>query len=116
MQNVVFTQLSIPEFRKLLREEVKQVLSEQATSDTHQQQQTILNFEEGCQYIGISKSHGYKLTSQQLIPFSKRGKRIYFEKAALDQWLLSNKVQSVSELEEDMDSYLAKKGGNHGTK
>lgn len=112
MQNVVFTQLSIPELRQLLREEVEQALSEQATDSPTQQ--TIFNFSQGCEYLGISKSHGYKLTSQQRIPFSKRGKRIYFEKAVLDQWLLANKVQSVSQLETAMDNYLTKKGGNNG--
>ena len=114
MENIVFTQLSISELRKLLREEVDQALSELTSSNSNQP--TILNFTQACEYIGISKSHGYKLTSQMLIPFSKRGKKIYFEKAILDNWLLSNKVKSVSELEAETNEYLNKKGGNNEQK
>lgn len=108
MKNVVFTQLSIQEFRKLLREEVEQVLSKQGNSNKHHNDQTIFNFEEGCQYIGISKSHGYKLTSTGKIPHAKRGKRIYFEKSQLDKWLLQNKVQTQEELEAATNDYLKK--------
>jgi len=114
MQNIVLTQLSIPELRQLFREEVKQVLTEQAHSDSPPTQQTIFNFADGCQYMGISKSHGYKLTSQKLIPHSKRGKRIYFEKEQLDQWLLANRMQSVEEAEAEMGDYLNQKGGRYG--
>ena len=107
MQNVVFTQLSIQELRKLFREEVEKALTERTAPSTTQK--TILNFTEGCAYIGISKSHGYKLTSQNLIPFSKRGKRIYFDKSELDKWLLANKSKDVSSLETETNEYLSRK-------
>ena len=41
MQNVVFTQLSIPELRQLLREEVQQALAEKSSEQVNANQQTI---------------------------------------------------------------------------
>jgi excisionase family DNA binding protein len=107
MQNVVFTQLSIPELRKVLREEVEKVLANQPTNQSNQK--TIFNLEEACQYIGISKSHCYKLTSQNLIPFSKRGKKIYFDRVELDKWLLAQKIKDVSTLEAEANQRLQKR-------
>ena len=60
----------------------------------------VLNFDEACEYTGISKSYMYKLTSLAKIPFSKpNGKMVFFEKDKLDEWLLQNKSKSKSEIE-----------------
>ena len=51
----------------------------------------VLTFDEACLYSGISRNYMYKLTSKNLIPYSKpRGKFIYFEKSKLNAWLLGN--------------------------
>lgn len=105
MQNVFLTQLSIPEVRQLLREEIKEALAQHSPSDQNENKK-ILNFEEACTYLSISKSHGYKLTSKGLIPHSKRGKRIYFKKSDLETYLLSNKVTTVADLNQEMENYL----------
>lgn len=69
---------------------------------------TVFNFEEACAYIGISKSYGYKLTSQGLIPFSKRGRKIYFDKDQLDDWLLGNSSKDAKTLRKEAQSYISK--------
>ena len=41
----------------------------------------VLNFDEACNFIGVSRSFMYKLTSSRQIPHCKpNGKLIYFEK------------------------------------
>ncbi len=62
----------------------------------------IFTIEEARQYIGVSKSHLYKLTSNNLIPHYKpTGRKIYFEKRELDQWLLRNRVKTREEIESE---------------
>ena len=40
-------------------------------------QKSVLNFEDFCKYVGISKSWGYKLTSQRAVPhYSPNGKTL----------------------------------------
>lgn len=52
----------------------------------------VLNFSEACQYLSLSESHLYKLTSNKSIPhFCPQGKRLYFNRAELDEWLQRNK-------------------------
>jgi len=59
----------------------------------------VLNFEEGCNYTGLSKSWMYKLTHRGDIPHYKPdGKKIYFKTSELENWLLRNKVLSNDEI------------------
>ncbi|WP_136468958.1 helix-turn-helix domain-containing protein [Flagellimonas onchidii] len=62
----------------------------------------VLTFEEACEYMGVSRSFLYKLTSRRQIPHSKpNGKMIFFEKRKLNLWLLRNKRKSEAEIEEE---------------
>ena len=57
-----------------------------------------------------SRSYLYKLTSQQLIPHYKpRGKKIFFLKSELQQWLLSNPVKTIDEIEQVSLNFVVNK-------
>ena len=57
----------------------------------------ILTVNELVKYTSYSKSHIYKLTSGNLIPYSKpNGKTIFFDKDKIDVWLLNNSYSSVN--------------------
>jgi prophage regulatory protein len=58
----------------------------------------VLNMDELAKYTGYSKSHIYKLTSQNLIPYFKpSGKSIFFDRVEIDNWLLQNKSKHISQ-------------------
>ena len=46
-----------------------------------------LTVEEAAEYLSIPKSSLYQLTSKKKIPFSKRGKRLFFFQNELDNWI-----------------------------
>jgi excisionase family DNA binding protein len=71
-------------------------------------QKTVLNFNEACKYIDVSPSHLYKLTSTRQIPhFCPQGKKLYFKRSELDEWLQRNRQSTSSEIErEAMDNML----------
>lgn len=68
----------------------------------------ILSLKEAAEFLKVSKSCLYKKTSQKQIPYYKPPgcKRIYFRKEELEEWLLSNKVKTVAELEDNNQNYL----------
>ena len=71
-------------------------------------QKTVLNFDEVAEYTGLSKSYLYKLTSTGGIPHYKpTGKKIYFDKKEIDEWLLRNKKLSHDEIDNKAESYIA---------
>ena len=81
---------------------IEKLLVEQQTM-----QKEVLNFNETCNYLEVSQSHLYKLTSSGSIPHYKpNGKKIYFQREELNQWLLRNRVDSQDEIETEAANYL----------
>lgn len=67
----------------------------------------VLNFNDACNYLDISASHLYKLTSQKSIPhFCPQGKKLYFNRTELDEWLQRNRQSSTDEIETMAANYL----------
>jgi excisionase family DNA binding protein len=67
----------------------------------------VLNFNDACNYLDISASHLYKLTSQKSIPhFCPQGKKLYFNRTELDEWLQRNRQTSTDEIETMAANYL----------
>jgi excisionase family DNA binding protein len=71
----------------------------------------VLNFNEASEYLELSHSHLYKLTSDGAIPHYKpQGKKIYFNRAELDAWLQRNRQTTKEEIERQAADYIIKKG------
>jgi len=69
----------------------------------------VLNFEETCLYLGISDSYLYKLTSRKEIPhYCPNGKKLYFNRLELDQWLQKNRQVSAAEIDTMATNYILK--------
>ena len=76
-------------------------------------QKTVLNFDEVATYTGLSKSHLYKMSSRGLIPcYQPKGKHLYFDKAEIDRWLLSNKKKTNAQIESEAATFVTLKKGN----
>ncbi|MEX0966743.1 MAG: helix-turn-helix domain-containing protein [Bacteroidia bacterium] len=75
------------------------------------QTKEVLNFKEACEYLELSQSHLYKLTSAGSIPHYKpNGKKLYFKKSELESWLLRNRNSTQDEIDQKAADYLIKKG------
>ena len=70
----------------------------------------IMDIEQLSDYLGLSKSHIYKLTSTHSIPHSKRGKRLYFDKETINTCVLDHKIWTQDDIEKQAADYLIKKG------
>ena len=74
-------------------------------------QKTVLNFDEASVYTGLSKSHLYKLTSTGGVPcYKPTGKKLYFDKEELDEWMLRNKKLSQDEIDDKAENFLMERG------
>lgn len=71
----------------------------------------VLNFNEAAIYLEVSHSHLYKMTSTGVVPsYKPNGKKLYFSRMELDNWLLSNRQTSLEEIDQQAADYLVKKG------
>ena len=67
----------------------------------------VLNFNEATIFLNLSKSHLYKLTSSNEIPHYKpNGKRIYFNRAELEDWLLRFRIKTNEEIDTEASNYI----------
>lgn len=58
-----------------------------------------LSIDEASEYLRIPTSTLYQYCSARKIPFLKRGKRSYFLKSDLDQWMLSDRKHTIKEIQ-----------------
>lgn len=92
-----------------MSEELKQV-ADLVTANTIFCTKEVLTSDEAAKYMGVSKSYLYKLTMRQQIPhFKPMGKMCYFNRQELEQWLQSNRVATVTEIEQRAQSYCIRK-------
>lgn len=67
----------------------------------------ILSLSEAAEFLNQSKSNIYKLTSKKEIPhYSPGGKKIYFRKSELEEWVYNSRIDSVDEILGHNQSYL----------
>jgi excisionase family DNA binding protein len=82
---------------------------EQKLEEQNLLKKEVLNFNEAIKYLDISASHMYKLTSQKLIPhFCPQGKKLYFNRIELDEWLQRNRQVTEDEIETMAANYVMK--------
>ena len=70
----------------------------------------VLNLNQAAEYVSLSKSAIYKKTSERNIPHFKQGKKLYFKRSELDDWLTGLKISTNAEIEKQANDYIMKKG------
>ena len=74
-------------------------------------QKAILSLKEAAEYMGVSESTLYKMTSARTITFYKPNNgKIYFKRVDLNNGMLQNEVTSVTQREEDITAKIRKDG------
>lgn len=74
-------------------------------------QKNVLNLDEVVGLTGLSKSHLYKLTCSNRIPFYKQAKHLFFDRAEIEKWLKENRSKTTAEIEEEAANRGLNKGG-----
>jgi excisionase family DNA binding protein len=71
------------------------------------QDERPLTFAEACIYLGVSRSHLYKLTCRQKIShFKPNNKKLYFLKSDLNNYMLRNRRKSEEEIDQKASDYI----------
>ncbi len=93
-----------------MQEELRQV-ADLITANTIFCTKEVLTSEECAKYLGVSKSCLYKWTMTRQIPHYKSptGKMCFFNRQEVEAWMMSNRVATEQELEEQSVK-LSKKG------
>jgi len=69
----------------------------------------IMSLNQLCEFYDFGKSYVYKKTSNREIPYYKNGKRLYFKRIEIDEWLLDNRIKTNKDIEREVSTYLMRK-------
>jgi len=107
MENIVFTQLSIPEIRQMFRQELETYFANQKQGNHNQPEQELpINITKAAEHINLAVPTLYSLVSRREIPFNKKGKRLYFLKSELTAWIRSGRRKTIAESQANPESHL----------
>ncbi len=71
-------------------------------------QKDILTISDATEYLNLSKSAIYKMTSKLTIPFYKVGKKVYFKRIELLEWIVKHRVKTREDIEKEAIQYLSR--------
>jgi len=79
---------------------MRSVLMEKQSSseETNNNYPSLLSVKEAAVFLRLAPQTIYGFTSKRIIPFLKRGKKIYFKHTDLELWLEEGRKKSVREL------------------
>ena len=91
------------ELESLINDSIKKAISEQNGMSQTKKDNTVqlLTMEQACEFLNLAKQTLYGFTSKRIIPFSKRGKKLYFKKSELEEWVSFGKHKSIDELHKE---------------
>jgi excisionase family DNA binding protein len=113
MTETILVSFSKHEFREFIKGTIQEALSEQASQTTQGRQfhsHEYLSIEETSEYLHVPKNTLYNYCHHNVLVYHKRGKKNYFLKSDLDEWMASGRKKSAKEMEQDAIVRLQKGG------
>jgi len=94
----------LPEVVRQLFEKVERIETLMARLEPKEPDENeILNIEEAAEFLKVSVGALYTKVSRQEIPYSKPGKRLYFNRIDLKEWIRLGKRKTLVEIRQDAD-------------
>lgn len=69
----------------------------------------LLTIQEVAKHLNLSVQTIYGYTQRREIPFSKKGKRLYFSRVEISNWIKSGRIKTMDEIAIEADKYLRKR-------
>ena len=70
-------------------------------------QDELLSVSQAAKFLNLSVPTLYSKVSRKEVPVNKQGKRLYFYKAELVEWIKAGRKKTVSEIAKEAEQYLA---------
>jgi len=105
MDNIILSNVSLDELANCVAEKINSLQK----NNNHQElikEKEYLTPDDACEFIQLAKPTLYTLTSKNLIPFIKKGKKLYFKRSDLIEWLNSGKRCTRQEIEAGASSHF----------
>ena len=109
MEKILVTSFTFDELQGLIKDSIREALSEINLAKTEADDLKLMSVTDACEYLNLERQTIYGYTAKGLIPFSKRGKRLYFSKKDLHEWVMKGRNKTQDEIEKIADEYIERK-------
>lgn len=112
----VFFNVPLVKLEPIFKGWVKDVLAEnyqpQTVEPTDHPDQ-LLTIQQAAELLSLTVPTLYSKVSKGELPVMKRGKRLYFSRTELLEYLKAGRKKTNAEIEAEAETYLKRKGGNN---
>lgn len=111
MNDILFTPIRLYDLEVLIKNSVESAIFKSLTDfDSRiESQNEHLTIQEASKFLNLATSTIYSKCSRGQLPYMKKGKKLYFSKDELENYLKSGKVFTNDEIIENAPNYLQKK-------
>jgi len=106
---MILTTFTHDELRKIIKDSLAETLKECNLLAVDSGNCEIMTVSETSEFLKLSVQTIYGYTSKRLIPFAKRGKRLYFNRLELFAWIQEGRRKTQTEIEQEANEYLQRK-------
>jgi len=104
----IIIELEKDELRQLMEEAVQNAMLNSIAKKEVEEVPEILNVDQVCSLLNMKKSTLYQFTHKSKIPFSKKGKALYFSRSEIFAWLSEGRNLTEEEQANVADLMLIK--------
>lgn len=97
MDNIILT--TPAELERLITKSVAQAMA----GIVQNTEPEFISIDQAAELVNLSKHTLYSIVNKREIPYYKRGKRLYFKKPDLQDWIGSQKVRSKEEIKKELE-------------
>ena len=109
MEKITFENLPLAVSQLLDKLENIELLLQVKGNEHQPEADQVLTIQKAAEKLCLSVPTLYGLVHDAKIPVSKKGKRLYFSKQELTEWIKTGRKKTVSEISSEADNYLRKK-------
>jgi len=105
---MIIVQLDSEQLSDLIQSAVRKAIAETPQGE-HSEIDQLLTIKEAAVFLHLSVPTIYGYVSRSAIPVSKQGKRLYFSKQELTEWVKIGCKKTIAEINDEANTYLRKK-------
>lgn len=109
----VLTFDKLPEAVTTLTKEISELKRLLIEKEPTQEPEQFLTIQEAAKILNLTVPTIYSKVSKSELPVMKRGKRLYFSRTELMEYIKEGKKKSTTEIEQEANNYINKKGLNN---
>ena len=99
MSDLILSPIRLNELEALIEKSVRKAI----VSHKQETLEKLFSITEAAEFLSLAPQTLYGFTSKRLIPFMKRGKRLYFKESELLMWIEQGKRKTSSEIMQEND-------------